>query len=280
MLVKVHSAGVYGIEAQKISIECGISAGIRYYLVGLPDISIKESWQRIESALIFSGFRMPRQKIVINLAPAYLRKGGSAFDLAIALAILGASNQLDPDLLKGFVFLGELSLDGKLRQIRGALPIAKMAAQDTFEALMLPKANGSEAAVIEGLMVFAPANLKEAVAILKGRNSEPHLSPIDLAITQNRREALPHVKRDFADIRGQITAKRGLEIAAAGGHNLLLIGPPGGGKSLLAGTIPSILPSLSTAQALQTTQIYSAAGLLNKGDYIIFEPPFRNPHHS
>lgn len=278
-LIKVYSSAVYGIQSQRITIEVHVTPGIRYFIVGLPDNVIRESWQRIESALSVAGFRMPRQKIVINLAPAYLRKEGSAFDLAIALGILAASGQLPPKALENILFLGELSLDGGLLPVRGVLPVALRAREQGFAAMVVPEANAEEAALAEDIPVYGMRDLQELVRFLKTPvANRPGPRRVDARTTVSTAGTIDNL--DFSDVSGQEPVKRALEIAAAGGHNVLLIGPPGAGKSMLAGLLPSILPPLEFDEALETTQIYSVAGQLPPGQPLIPDRPFRAPHHT
>jgi len=278
-LIKISSSAVYGINAQPITIEVSVSPGVRYYIVGLPDNAIRESLQRIETALISGGFRMPRQKIVINLAPAYLRKEGSAFDLAIALGILAASRQLDSESLNGVMFLGELSLDGSILPVRGVLPMTLLAKRNGFKAVVVPSSNGAEAAIVEGIPVYGMDSLRDAVRFLNTPSEiRPVLPARDTSLHSREQDVFD--KMDFSDVKGQETIKRALEVAAAGGHNILMIGPPGSGKSMLAGLLPTILPPLEIDEALETTQIYSVAGQLRAGQSLIRTRPFRAPHHT
>lgn len=277
MLVKTFGSAVFGVDALTITIEVSIGGGNKYHIVGLPDNAIKESLRRIESAIQTAGLRMPRQKIVVNLAPADIRKEGSAYDLPIAVGILAASGQLEGEDLDKYFIMGELSLDGGLQPIKGALPIAIQAKAAGFKGFVLPLDNSREGAIVSGLEVYGMRNLAEVIAFF---NRQTMFEPVTVNTRDEFYNNVSSYEQDFADVKGQQNIKRALEIAAAGGHNLILIGPPGAGKTMLAKRLPTILPPLNLQEALETTKIHSVAGKLNAADALMTERPYRSPHHT
>ena len=277
MLVKTYSAAVNGLEVTTVTVEISLMRGVMFHLSGLADAAVKESHDRIVAALQNNGYKFPVADITVNMAPADLRKEGSGYDLPLAIGILAAMEKVDAGILDKYMLVGELGLDGRLQPVRGALPIAIRARKEKFKGLIVPKQNIREAAVVNNLDVYGMDCLTDVVAFLNGTMQ---LEPMRI---DTRREFYEHqssFELDFADVRGQETVKRAMEVAAAGGHNMIMIGPPGSGKSMMAKRLPSILPPLSLAESLETTQIHSVAGKLGKGMSLISQRPFRSPHHT
>lgn len=277
MLAKTYGSAVFGIDATTITIEVTIIDGTKVFIVGLPDNAVKESQQRVEAAITQNGYKMPRRKTVVNLAPADIRKEGSAYDLPIALGILLASEQIEAEALNQYVVMGELSLDGVLRPIKGILPIAIEARKQGFKGFILPKENASEAAIVNDLDIIGVETLQEAVDFFADTTS---ISPLNIDTRDIFFHQQSEDQMDFADVQGQENIKRAMEIAAAGGHNIIMIGPPGAGKTMLAKRVPSILPPLTLHEALEATKIHSVAGKLGPDAGLISQRPFRAPHHT
>lgn len=278
MLVKLYTAAVDGMKATLVEVEVDTVKGDKFYLVGLPDSSIRESHDRIKAAITNSGYHFPSQKYTVNLAPADLRKEGTGYDLPLAIGVLSTGGMVEPLRLKNHLLVGELGLDGSLRPVKGALSIALTAAEKGMEGLVLPIQNVKEAAVVSGLKVYGARHLSEVVEFLN--KGEEILEPVRVDVQQEFYSRQESYTCDFADVRGQDNVKRALEVAAAGGHNILLIGAPGCGKSMMAKRIPTILPPLTLEESLETTQIHSIAGKLGDNTSLLATRPFRSPHHT
>lgn len=277
MLVKTFGSAVHGISATTVTVEVNISQGVNFHIVGLPDSAVKESQQRIDAALKNLNIKIPGKKITVNMAPADIRKEGSAYDLTIATGILAATENIKADHLSEYIIMGELSLDGGLQPIKGVLPIAIKAKVEGFKGIILPKQNAREAAIVNGLEVYGIENIKQLIGFF---NEEQELERTVVNIEEEFYMRLAGSEADFADVKGQENIKRSLEIAAAGGHNVILIGPPGAGKTMLAKRLPTILPPLTIDEALETTKIHSVAGKINKHAGLVTARPFRSPHHT
>ncbi len=277
MLVKVYGAAVQGVDATIVTIEVNTSRGIKFFLVGLPDAAVKESNERIRAALLNTGYKFPRNQITVNMAPADIRKEGSAYDLPIAIGILAAGDVVATDKLSRYLIMGELGLDGNLMPIKGALPIAIKARELGYEGFILPSQNAREAAVVNNLDVYGVDNIVQVIRFLNGEDT------LEPTVVNTREEFYAHqdcFDYDFSEVRGQENVKRAFEVAAAGSHNIILIGPPGSGKSMMAKRLPSILPPLSLSESLETTKIHSVAGRLGKDASLVAVRPFRSPHHT
>ncbi len=277
MVAKTFGGAVHGVDAKTITVEVNVAQGQGFFLTGLPDSAVKESQHRVESAMKSLNYYMPRNKVVVNLAPADLRKEGSSYDLAIALCILRASGQTEANVLEHYIIMGELSLDGMLRPIKGVLPIAIQARKENFKGFILPKANAAEAAIVNNIDIIGVETLAEALDFVEGSVAIEPLRVDTREIFQNKLNAYD---TDFRDVQGQENIKRALEIAAAGGHNVIMIGPPGAGKTMLAKRLPTILPPLTLQEALETTKIHSVAGKLGKEAGLLTTRPYRSPHHT
>lgn len=277
MLVKTFSAAVNGLEVTTVRIEVSITRGVQYHLTGLGDEAVRESRDRITAALQNNGYKFPIADVTVNMAPADLRKEGSGFDLPLAIGILAGNDNMQCDMLADYMLVGELGLDGRLQPVRGALPIAIRARAEKFKGLIVPKQNVREAAVVNQLDVYGMETLTEVIEFLNGATG---FEPMRIDTRREFYEQQTHIDLDFADVRGQESVKRALEVAAAGGHNLIMIGPPGSGKSMMAKRLPGILPPLSLAESLETTQIHSVAGKLGRNMSLISQRPFRSPHHT
>ncbi len=277
MLAKTFAAALQGISATIITIEVNCSKGIQFFLVGLPDVAVRESHERIVSALQVFDYKIPRSRIVINMAPANLRKEGSAYDLPLAIGILAGTGQIQADKLGDYMLMGELSLDGTLNPVKGVLPIAIKAREEGFKGFILPKQNAREAAVVNKLMVYGVENIKEVIDFMDGKRE---LEPTVVNTREEFYAKQENFSFDFSEVRGQENVKRALEVAAAGGHNLIMIGPPGSGKSMLAKRLPSILPPFTLQESLETTKIHSVAGKIGSETSLMTQRPFRSPHHT
>jgi len=277
MLIKTFGSAVYGIDATTITVEVSVDQGIKFCLVGLPDNAVKESQQRVDTALKNFGYKIPGKKIVINMAPADIRKEGSAYDLTIAIGILAASEQIKSKDIEKYIIMGELSLDGSLQPIKGVLPIAIKAQEEGFKAFILPKQNAKEAAIVGDLEVYGVESIKDVIDFF---NEEKELEQTIVDTREEFYKSINNFNIDFSDVKGQENVKRALEVAAAGGHNIILIGAPGAGKTMLAKRIPTILPPLSLRESLETTKIHSVIGNIDSNTSLITTRPFRSPHHT
>jgi magnesium chelatase family protein len=277
MLVRAFASAVTGIDAVTVTIEVNVSVGIRFFLVGLPDVAVKESQQRIESALRALDYHWPGKQVVINMAPADIRKEGSAYDLPLAMGILAAVEKVAKSDIESFIIMGELSLDGTLQPVKGVLPIALRAREEGFRGIIVPVKNAREAAVVSGLDVYGMENLAEVVEYFNGTRK---FEPVKVDLQEIFASEANKYDVDFSDVRGQENVKRALEVAAAGGHNIIMIGPPGAGKTMLAKRLPTIIPPLTLEEALETTKIHSVAGKIDDHTALMTKRPFRSPHHT